>query len=231
MKYLLVLLSIVLIFSVCGCTAKQTATGTVQAPTPTTQTEVPDEISTTSTEEPIEYSNEKTAEELITIRYSKAQLSQLEERYNKDPDITFDELSNEFKFECVRYTGSSYYVILMQNDGTKAFLFFKPDMSLKVFSRYTNFLSLHDFNFVKLGETTIDEVMEMDPNYLLLPFSSSTTTAHIVKEGGIFIEYDKKHGAIWVKSIEYLDNDCISQLEEDDITLYSIPYILDIDKD
>lgn len=180
--------------------------------------------------ERLNYSNDKTAEELITIYYSEAQLDQLEKRYINGEDLTFDELSNEFKFECIRKAGSSYYAILMQDDGTKAFLFFRKDMSLRVFSRYTNFLSKDDFDFLKIGETTMEEVFENDPNSLLLPFSSSTTTAHIVKEGGIFIDYDKSHGAVLVSKIEFLDNNRISNLEDDDITLYSIPYILDIDK-
>ncbi len=246
MKPLLFLLSIVLIFSVCGCTAKQTAVGSAQTPaltespieapaqtelpTPAAQTGVQDEISTTDTANPIEYSNEKTAEELITIRYSATQLKNMRENFKNYVGTSFDELSKDFKFECVRYTDTEYYVVLLLDNDKKAFLFFDMDLLLNGIKICGDFISKDDFDFIEIGKTTIDEVCEADPNYNLSPSSSITCTSHIVKEGGILIEYKVIDQLFRVNALCFYENSELLNVDKYDVARGSIPYVLDIDK-
>ncbi len=177
----------------------------------------------------VEYSNEKLYKDLITVEYNSALIDKLEERYEKGTEITFDELSKEFKFECIRKTGSKYYVILMEDDGNKTFLFFDSDLILEKLRRFTDFLSKDDFNFVKIGETTIEEVYAKDPNTHTLPYSSFTCTAHVVKEGGIGIEYEFLNEKKRVVYFKFYENSELLDVDKFDVKS-AIPYILDIDK-
>ena len=106
---------------------------------------------------------------------------------------------------------------------------FKENLELKVIRRFTSFLSKADFDFVEIGKTTIEEIQAMDPNTHIMPWSAFLGTAHVVKEGGLFIYYELKE-EIWVKKIEFYENNRLLDLEQDDTILYEIPYILDIDK-
>jgi hypothetical protein len=178
----------------------------------------------------IEYSNEKPYKDLITIKYPVTQLDQLEEKYKKGTEILFNELSNEFKFECIRKAGFGYYVILMQDDGKRVFLFFNEELSLRILKRFTDFLSIDDFDFVKIGETTIQEVFNEDPNTYLQPFDSYTGTSHVVKEGGLLLYYKKSNGEIWANGFKFYENDELLNMKADQTVMIQLPYILDIDK-
>ncbi len=69
-----------------------------------------------------------------------------------------------------------------------------------------------------------------DSNAHLMPFSSFLGTAHIVREGGVLIYYQKAKDGIFVENIDFYKNKKLLELEDDDTVLYQIPYILDIDK-
>lgn len=81
--------------------------------------------------------------------------------------------------------------------------------------------------------TTESEVLSLDPNTILLPFSSVDITAHLVQEGIVLVRYTRMSEdgllpAPIVESVNFFENQRISK--SNDLILSNVPYTLELDR-
>ena len=93
-----------------------------------------------------------------------------------------------------------------------------------------------EFSFIEPGKTTEDEIVSMDENAILLPVSSVTSTAHIVREGLLMITYNRldEEKQMFlddplVKAVVFYANESFP-LEDNEMINKNVPYILPIDR-
>lgn len=185
--------------------------------------------------EDVKYDNDKSISSLITIKYSDYDMEKLREDIGHD-NLNFVKLKSHYNVQCLRKTYQGFYAVFLQNDGKRVFVFMDEKMKLYNMLVIENIKGKEEYNFLKSGKTTESEVLEHDKNTVLLPISSVTCTAHIVKEGLLVVTYDRldtNTGTLLndpvVKSFEFFKNDDFP-LNDNEMINLNVPYILEKDK-
>lgn len=183
----------------------------------------------------MEYNNVKHYNELVTYTYSTEELYKIQNEIRNQSNINLTEVVESKNIECIRNVENTRYVLLVSENGEKLFVFFDDKNIVKGFHFVEDFLKQNEFEDVQVGNTKLSEIIEMDNNYFISPFSALEATIHIVKEGVIIIRYNRMQGSTIlqdpiVKNIEFYDNDEILKQREKNILIKVAPYILPIDK-
>lgn len=183
----------------------------------------------------MEYNNVKHYNELVTYTYSTEELFKIQNEIRNQSNINLTEVVESRNIECIRNVENTRYVLLVSENGEKLFIFFDDKNIVKGFYFVEDFLKQNEFEDVQVGNTKLSEIIEMDNNYFISPFSALEATIHIVKEGVIIIRYNRMQGSTIlqdpiVKNIEFYDNDEILKQREKNILIKVAPYILPIDK-
>ena len=163
---------------------------------------------------------------LITELYSTTEINSIREAINAE-GMSFEELVKKFRVQCLRETYQGYYVVLLSDDGSSNYVFIDDNMQVYKVMTFQHFLSNCDFDNLH----TLDEVIMLDTNHILLPTSAVAykTTLHIVQEGVLIIQYalDVSEENYIIHSSSLIDNEDIISNSE---LLRNMPYILEIDK-
>ena len=181
-----------------------------------------------------EYDNTTHYSELISKRYSEEEIAVLEERVKKawsspEWEYTFFSFCLDFKVECVRKALNQYYVVLLQEDGKRVFVYFNKDWKASgQIVIVDKFKSKEEFDsFVQL-DMPMEKIQAFDSNTLYSGRSSFFITGHYVKEGAIVLRYfndiEKKERR--VDAIEFLPNGEETCMTES----FWMPCILAIDR-
>ena len=180
----------------------------------------------------ITYNNEMSYDELITYRYTDEELYSL---YFEVRNVVFGwertklfDVVKKKKIECVRYIDDDIsYTILISTSGDKLFISFADNFIINnVWYVRGGFLEKRDFEKVKVGETHISDVREMDMNIIPSVVSFIRCSGHIVKEGTFIITYKDEV----VEEITFYENDDILAMRTENYFLAVTPYILPMDK-
>lgn len=183
----------------------------------------------------VKYDNDKSIASLITKKYSDSDIEKMREDIECD-NLNYAKLKSHYNVQCLRKTYQGFYAVFLQNDGKRVFVFMDETMKLNNMLVIENIKEKEEYNFLKLGRSTESEVLEHDKNTVMLPVSSVTCTAHIVKEGLLVITYDRldtNTGTLLndpvVKSCVFFKNDDFP-LNDNDMINLNVPYILEKDK-
>lgn len=183
----------------------------------------------------VKYNNTEHFENLANIKYSIREIEEIKEaiEYN---DWNYTKFKSLFDIQCLRKTYQGYYVILLQDDGRRAFVFMDEEMKLNEVLLIGNMKEKEEFSFIEPGRTTEDEIVSMDENAILLPVSSVTSTAHIVREGLLVITYNRLEEEKQmlfddplVNAVVFYANESFP-LEDNEMINKNVPYILPIDR-
>lgn len=183
--------------------------------------------------ETIKINNTNHYTELVTKKYSTDQIESLKESIFKE-EMKWSKFTRQFSVQCMRETYQGYYVVLLQENGDKVFVFADKNMKLYRVVNIDEFKTKDELMFQISKLTTKSEVLSMDPEPFFMPVSAFSMTAHYVKEGVVLVTYTRtKDGIVLsdqiIDSMEFYSND---ELLEDSNTLVGIcvPYILEMDK-
>ena len=183
----------------------------------------------------VKYNNTEHFENLANIKYSIREIEEIKEamEYN---DWNYTKFKSLFDIQCLRKTYQGYYVILLQDDGRRAFVFMDEEMKLNEVLLIGNMKEKEEFSFIEPGRTTEDEIVSMDENAILLPVSSVTSTAHVVREGLLVITYNRldEEKQMFlddplVNAVVFYANESFP-LEDNEMINKNVPYILPIDR-
>ena len=183
----------------------------------------------------VKYNNTEHFENLANIKYSIREIEEIKEaiEYN---DWNYTKFKSLFDIQCLRKTYQGYYVILLQDDGRRAFVFMDEEMKLNELLLIGNMKEKEEFSFIEPGRTTEDEIVSMDENAILLPVSSVTSTAHVVREGLLVITYNRldEEKQMFlddplVNAVVFYANESFP-LEDNEMINKNVPYILPIDR-
>lgn len=178
----------------------------------------------------ISYNNETSYKELITEKYSEEEVKRFIEVYWSGMGVY--QSKRFFKVECIRDFGYTSYLMLLLEDGRKVFLFFDKEKSYFYKAIIIGeFKDKEDFSFVKIGKTTMKDMLEYDPSCFGSPFSSIQITGHFVKDGVWIIVYNNDEN-FTVQSMSYYPDEQVLRSDRGDIDFYLsiMPCILPMDK-
>ena len=184
----------------------------------------------------LNYDNNKTIQQLVTIKYSATEIKAIEEEI-QEGKTTISSLKKLCKLECLRKTEHGYYTVLLGSDNSKLFVFFDGTEIVTHVSFVKEFKSKGDYDSLKIGETTLDDVFSFDENTVDVSPSSFNVTIAVVKEGLIHIIYERMNTddmtflpSPVIKSISFYDDIGYLQLIEQYDCDGKLQYILPIDR-
>lgn len=169
----------------------------------------------------------------ITERYSGVQIEELKTLVESQT-VTYAEFKEIFNIQCVRETYQGYYVILLQEDDKKVFVFINNEDILTNVIIVDKFKTKEEFQLHVSEQMSENDVLSFEPNTILSPISSVELTVHYVQEGIYIIKYSRfLDGEIMenpiISSMEFVPNESIST-SEDVFVRDEIPFILEADK-
>lgn len=181
----------------------------------------------------MKFDNSTNKNDLLTEKYSIAKIEELKKSAESE-HITFSKFKKDFEIQCVRKTHQGYYVVLLLEDDKNAFVFFSEENELIRVMVTNGFKKKTEFNIKELIQMSKSEVLNFDPNTILVPVSAVDMTVHIVQEGICIIKYSRLlDGKIIedpiVSSVEFIENRSIST-SEDVFIRDEIPFIFELDK-
>ena len=183
----------------------------------------------------VKYNNTERFENLVNIKYSSRKIKEIREAIERN-DWNYMKFKSLFDIQCLRKTYQGYYVVLLQDDGRRAFVFMDEEMKLNEVLLIGNMKEKEEFSFIEPGRTTEDEIVSMDENAILLPVSSVTSTAHVVREGLLVITYNRldEEKQMFlddplVNAVVFYANESFP-LEDNEMINKNVPYILPIDR-
>lgn len=187
----------------------------------------------------IEENNEIPYEKLITVRYKREELEELknilkacEEDYFK-MDFAFSRLGRIYKFECVRETNRTAYVMFQGEDGSLLCAFFdKEKYYIYQVEHFRRFYSIKDFErMIKPGITTKDEIEEWFGE--LGTHCSRVSSVHLfnrVVEEGTYLIYFQMAGLSWMENPPVWKTMFFPDKEKARESFRRIPMMLPMDK-
>ncbi len=156
----------------------------------------------------IEADNEIPYKELITVRYKAEELEELEnilkacEEDSLKMDFVFSRLDGIYRFECVRKTDRTAYVMFQGEDGSLLCAFFdKEKYYIYQVEHFRKFYSVKDFERIRPGITTKDEIEEWFGE--LGTHCSRMSSVHLfnrVAEEGTCLIYFQMAGLRWMEN-------------------------------
>lgn len=188
-------------------------------------------LAATMSEGVISHNNSDRVEDLADTKYTAADIEQLKEWVDTGKADYFA-LKSKVKIQCVRKTFQGYYAVILQEDGSKVFIFMNKSLKLGEMLVFDKFKSKADFGFLETAnKVTQESVLEFDKNAILLPISAVNESVHIVKEGVIVVRYktDSASGKTYADNVRLIGNDEITE-DAEDTAASMVPYILEIDK-
>ena len=182
---------------------------------------------------PVEFNQTTDKSELLTEKYSIIQIEALKNAAETGP-MTFSIFKRDFEAQCVRKTYQGYYVVLLLEDDSNAFVFFDSKDILTRVMVSNGFQSKLEFQNLVTEQMSKSEVLSVDTNTIVSPVSAVEMTVHIVQEGVCIVKYLRfTDGEILenptVASIEFVENESVAACE-DPFIRKEIPFILAIDK-
>ncbi|NLL63653.1 MAG: hypothetical protein GX241_05365 [Ruminococcaceae bacterium] len=180
-----------------------------------------------------EYNNSTNKNDLLTKKYPSTWVEKLK-KAAKSGRTTFSKFKRDFAVQCIRKTHQGYYVVLLLEDGSNAFLFFNAEDKLVGVMVANGFKSKDEFYAYVSEQKSESEVLRLDPNTIMAPCSAVSITAHIVQEGICIVKYSrfsdgKKLTDPIVTSVDFIENESIST-SEDSFVRDVVPFILELDK-
>lgn len=170
---------------------------------------------------------------LLTEKYP---ISLIEELKNvaESGHMTFSKFKRDFNIQCVRKTHQGYYVVLLLEDDSNAFVFFNEEDTLIRIIISKGFKSKNEFQNQVIEQMPKSEVLSFDTNTIIAPVSAIDITAHIVQEGICIVKYSRSAGGEIladpiVTSVKFFDNESIATCE-DPFIRNEIPFIFEVDK-
>ena len=170
---------------------------------------------------------------LLTEKYP---ISLIEELKNvaDSGHMTFSKFKRDFNIQCVRKTHQGYYVVLLLEDDSNAFVFFNEEDTLIRIIISKGFKSKNEFQNQVIEQMPKSEVLSFDTNTIIAPVSAIDITAHIVQEGVCIVKYSRSAGGEIladpiVTSVKFFDNESIATCE-DPFIRNEIPFIFEVDK-
>lgn len=170
---------------------------------------------------------------LLTEKYP---ISLIEELKNvaDSGHMTFSKFKRDFNIQCVRKTHQGYYVVLLLEDDSNAFVFFNEEDTLIRIIISKGFKSKNEFQNQVIEQMPKSEVLSFDTNTIIAPVSAIDITAHIVQEGICIVKYSRSAGGEMladpiVTSVKFFDNESIATCE-DPFIRNEIPFIFGVDK-
>ena len=170
---------------------------------------------------------------LLTEKYP---ISLIEELKNvaDSGHMTFSKFKRDFNIQCVRKTHQGYYVVLLLEDDSNAFVFFNEEDTLIRIIISKGFKSKNEFQNQVIEQKPKSEVLSFDTNTIIAPVSAIDITAHIVQEGICIVKYSRSAGGEIladpiVTSVKFFDNESIATCE-DPFIRNEIPFIFEVDK-
>lgn len=170
---------------------------------------------------------------LLTEKYP---ISLIEELKNvaDSGHMTFSKFKRDFNIQCVRKTHQGYYVVLLLEDDSNAFVFFNEEDTLIRIIISKGFKSKNEFQNQVIEQMPKSEVLSFDTNTIIAPVSAIDITAHIVQEGICIVKYSRSAGGEIladpiVTSVKFFDNESIATCE-DPFIRNEIPFIFEVDK-
>lgn len=183
----------------------------------------------------VKYNNTEYFENLVDIKYSGHEIEEIKKKIEGD-DCNYTKFKSLFDIQCLRKTYQGYYAVLLQDDGRRVFVFMDEEMKLYEVLLIGNMKAKKEFSFIESGKTTEEEIVSMDENAILLPASSVTSTAHVVREGLLVVTYsrldEEKQMFLddpLVNTVIFYANESFP-LEDNEMINKNVPYILPIDR-
>lgn len=167
------------------------------------------------------YNNDESIENLITEKHETEEFEKFTSNWHK---YNYSSIKKTFKIECKRKTCQGYYAVFLRQDNARLFVFFDEDFNVSNYYLLEKSYTFSDFEFIKIGVTSQEEVESFDSNTIIYPtFSADYSTKHILKDGVLIIDYDYNSivKACYVISDEEITEEYSNQY---------IPLILSIDK-
>lgn len=184
--------------------------------------------------EKMKYNNDKTIDILVTETYSASEIQKMKSSIENNK-LTYSQLRSDYNIQCLRKTYQGYYAVFLQDDGSRIFVFINENKEPYKILVIDEIKNKSQYDFIEVGKTTKNEILNYDENTLFMPVSSVITTAHITKEGVLLVTYDnfdEASGMILddavVKSITFYNNSDFPL--KNSLIDSNIPYILEIDK-
>ena len=184
--------------------------------------------------EKMKYNNDKTIDILVTERYSASEIQKMKSSIENNK-LTYSQLRSDYNIQCLRKTYQGYYAVFLQDDGSRVFVFINENKEPYKILVIDEIKNKSQYDFIEVGKTTKNEILNYDENTLFMPVSSVITTAHITKEGVLLVTYDnfdEVSGMILddavVKSITFYNNSDFPL--KNSLIDSNIPYILEVDK-
>lgn len=165
--------------------------------------------------------------------YTKEEIESLRHKIETS-SIDYAQFQSDYGIEQKRETSQGGYIVLVQDDGSHAFIFLNEENKLTKLLVFDEFKTEEDFSFVVPNQTTESEILDFDENAIVFPFSSKSTIAYILQDGVIVFSCRwATDGVIHedpiVESVLFVDNQSIPE-EENYAICARIPYILEEDK-
>ncbi len=184
--------------------------------------------------EKMKYNNDKTIDILVTERYSASEIQKMKSNIENNK-LTYSQLRSDYNIQCLRKTYQGYYAVFLQDDGSRVFVFINENKEPYKILVIDEIKNKSQYDFIEVGKTTKNEILNYDENTLFMPVSSVITTAHITKEGVLLVTYDnfdEVSGMILddavVKSITFYNNSDFPL--KNSLIDSNVPYILEVDK-
>lgn len=184
--------------------------------------------------EKIKYNNDKTIDILVTETYSASKIQKMKSSIENNK-LTYSQLRSDYNIQCLRKTYQGYYAVFLQDDGSRVFVFINENKEPYKILVIDEIKNKSQYDFIEVGKTTKNEILNYDENTLFMPVSSVITTAYITKEGVLLVTYDnfdEVSGMILddavVKSITFYNNSDFPL--KNSLIDSNIPYILEVDK-
>lgn len=184
--------------------------------------------------EKMKYNNDKTIDTLVTETYSASEIQKMKSSIENNK-LTYSQLRSDYNIQCLRKTYQGYYAVFLQDDGSRVFVFINENKEPYKILVIDEIKNKSQYDFIEVGKTTKNEILNYDENTLFMPVSSVITTAHITKEGVLLVTYDnfdEVSGMILddavVKSITFYNNSDFPL--KNSLIDSNVPYILEIDK-
>lgn len=172
--------------------------------------------------------NDISFQQVINKSYSNKEISALKRRFEEE-NLSLFYFKLKYHPQCIRQTTpESRYAILLGEEDTRIFVFWNEDTNIiyEIFEEHP-FLELEDFAEVSIGETCMEDVLLLDPNFSNTSIKATLSTGHIVKEGIVNIEYDVDTRI--VQSVQFFSNDEVLELLYESPIIF-IPYVFPQDK-
>ena len=184
----------------------------------------------------LNYNNDKPVKQLVTETYSYDELENIRDIIEKSRTDIFS-LKKHCKPECIRKTEYGNYAVLLGRSDEKLFIFFDDDRTVTDCFLVKEFKSKEDYDCLKIGTSTLNDVISFDENTKNISVSSFDATVSIVKQGFVFIVYERMNtddmtflSSPVIKSITFYDDDSYSEIIKNENCYFELPYILPIDR-